>query len=125
MKLKLTLLPKTYAVTRLMPSEEMAVGSNGFFSVTRTADELSIVCEEDQVPDDAEKIESGWRCFKLEGPVPFAATGIVSALTIPLAEAKVGVFVVSTYDTDYILVKAESLDNTIKAWKIKGFEVAG
>lgn len=124
MRLKLTLLPETYAVARLMPSEAISVGTNGFFSVTRTADELSVVCEESQVPDDAEKLDAGWRCFQLAGPIPFTTTGVVAALTEPLAAKQIGVFVVSTYDTDYILIKAEQAQAAIAAWRASGCEVA-
>ena len=82
-----------------------------FWSITRTPRELSVVCAEDDLPPSVdEHVERGWRAFELVGPVPFTTTGVISGLTRPLAEAGIGVFVISTYDTDYLLVKAESLD---------------
>jgi hypothetical protein len=78
-----------------------------FFSITRTPAELSVVCAEDDLPPSAsEHVERGWRALELVGPVPFSTTGIISGLTAPLAAAGIGVFVISTYDTDYLLVKA-------------------
>ena len=77
-----------------------------FFSITRTPAEMSVVCAEDDLPPSVdEHIEHGWRAFAVEGPLPFSMTGVVSGLTSPLAAAGIPVFVVSTYDTDYLLVK--------------------
>ena len=77
-----------------------------FWSLTRTPDELSLVCAEEDLPPSVDShVERGWRAFALEGPVPFTTTGVISGLTAPLAEAGIGVFVISTYDTDYLLVK--------------------
>jgi len=81
-----------------------------FFSVTRTPDEMSVVCAEDDLPPSIEQVERGWRAFALEGPIPFATTGVIASLTVPLAQSKIPVFVVSTYDTDYLLVKQERYD---------------
>ena len=78
-----------------------------FFSITRTPAELSVVCAEDDLPPSAsEHVERGWRALELVGPIPFSTTGIISGLTAPLAAAGIGVFVISTYDADYLLVKA-------------------
>ena len=78
-----------------------------FWSITRTPAELSVVCADDDLPPAvSEHVERGWRAFELAGPIPFATTGVLSGLTAPLAAAQVPVFVVSTYDTDYLLVKA-------------------
>ena len=78
-----------------------------FWSLTRTPDELSLVCAEDDLPPSVDQhVERGWRAFALVGPVPFTTTGVISGLTVPLAEAGIGVFVLSTFDTDYLLVKA-------------------
>ena len=78
-----------------------------FYSITRTPAELSVVCAEDDLPPSVgEHAERGWRAFELVGPIPFSTTGIISGLTVPLAAAGIGVFVISTYDTDYLLVKA-------------------
>jgi uncharacterized protein len=89
----------------------------------RTPDELSVVCGEDGVPVGV-LAERGFRALKLEGPVPFTTVGVVSSMTRPLAEAGISVFVLSTYDTDYLLVKSTALDRAIKILGRAGYVVA-
>ncbi len=76
------------------------------FSVARTGDELSIVCEEERVPDGV-RSEKGWVALKLEGPFPFSLTGVLAAFLEPLAKARIPIFAISTFDTDYVLIKRE------------------
>ncbi|HEX8927087.1 MAG TPA: ACT domain-containing protein, partial [Terriglobales bacterium] len=107
------MLNGTYAVCRFGAVDvvpQWALGGVGFTSVTRTDDELSIVCEETLVPADQQRVEHGWRAFKLQGPIPFEQTGVLSSLISPLAEAGVEIFAISTFDTDYVLVKAAKLE---------------
>lgn len=104
----LSILGERYAVCRLppdaaIPAALLAPGV-GFVSITRTADELSVVCPEAVTPAGAE-VNRGWCGFKVEGPLDFALTGVLSALLEPLAAAKISVFAVATYETDYILVR--------------------
>ena len=89
------------------------------FSITRTADELSVVCESKYVPGSV-KSEKGWRCFKLEGPFPFTMTGVLASVLEPLAKARVSIFAVSTYDTDYVMVKEKQLGKAEKALRAAG-----
>jgi uncharacterized protein len=77
-----------------------------FLSVSKTKEELSIVCDQSIVPADVRKVEN-WHAFKVEGPLNFPQTGIISSLTKPLAENKIPIFVISTYDTDYLLVESK------------------
>jgi len=93
-----------------------------FSSVTRTADELSVVASEEFLPR-ADRLERGWRCFMAEGPLEFSAVGILSSLAGPLAAAKISVFAISTYDTDYILVKEYDLSSAIAALEKAGHTV--
>ena len=98
-------MPGTFAICRLdrdAPIPEWA--HNGFFSITRTPDELSIICKEEIVPEQV-LCEKGWRCLQVMGPLDFALTGILASLASPLAEAGISIFAISTYDTDYFLVK--------------------
>ena len=105
-KLHLTLLEETLAVCRM--SQDAAIPSftlnDSFFSITRTRDELSIVCQADQTPSGA-NVDSGWRCFKIEGPFEFTEIGVLASVIDPLRSALLSVFAISTYDTDYLLVK--------------------
>ena len=113
--LTLSVMPVELAVVRLDSSSEIpnwATKGTDFFSITKTIDELSIVCLEGNVPNDV-RVEKGWKCFKVEGPLDFGMTGILSSLTSPLAEANISIFAISTFDTDYIMIKKEKLQNAI------------
>ncbi len=103
--LTLAFLPDRYAVCRLGGDDPVPdwAYSRGFVSITRTQQELSIVCLQDSVPPDV-TCRRDWRCLKVDGPLGFGQTGVLASLAGPLAEAGVPVFVVSTYDTDYLLV---------------------
>lgn len=113
--LTLSILSLPLAIVRLDPSSKIPAWSlegRQFFSITKTIEELSIVCEEDHVPENV-KVEKGWRGLKVEGPLDFGLTGILSSLAQPLAEAKISIFAISTFDTDYILIKKENLQKAI------------
>jgi len=116
--LKLFVMEETLGVARLDVAEKIPEWSQkgAFFSITKTQEELSIVCEDRFIPSEM-KVERGWRCFKVEGPLDFGLTGILSSLASPLAAAKVSIFAISTYDTDYLLVKKENFE---KAKEILG-----
>ena len=106
----LSTIPMSLAIVRLnalSPIPTWAIKQKKFFSITKTQDELSVVCSEEAVPQNV-KAEKGWRCLKVEGPLDFALTGILSSLVQPLAEAKISIFSISTFDTDYILIKKEN-----------------
>ena len=91
-------------------------------SVTRTATELSLIVADDAVPDDV-AAERGWRVLEVEGPLAFSETGVLAALAAPLADAGVPIFVVSTYDTDWLLVRATTLDKALSVLGAAGHEV--
>ncbi len=112
--LTLSVMQEPLAVARLNPKDAIPSWAQEgyFFSITRTKDELSIVCEESRVRADV-KAEKGWRALKVEGPLDFALTGILVSLAAPLAEAKISIFAISTFDTDYILIKKENLKKAI------------
>lgn len=120
----LELLPGLYAVSQLASTEAIPswADGEGFVSIARTEEELSVVCLEARVPSDI-KSDGGWCCFKFRGPFAFDQTGILSSVLNPLAEAKVGIFAVSTFNTDYLLVKKENLETTIQALKAAGHTV--
>ena len=123
-KLRFFLLAGQMSICRLDATSmvpDWAV-EGGFFSVTRTDDELSMVCPEEVVPDEA-RSEGGWRMLKLEGPFEFSEVGVLASVAAPLAEAGVGIFAVSTFDTDYVLVKEEQLRPAVAALRGRGHEV--
>ncbi len=94
-----------------------------FCFVQRTDEELSVVCPTDAVPARTLAREDGWRAFRIEGVLDFSLIGILAAISAVLAEAKIGIFAISTYNTDYILVKADALDRAIDALRAAGYTV--
>jgi hypothetical protein len=123
-KLTLSLLPGVLAVCRLEKEASIPEWASGgiFSSVTRTGEELSVVCSQGQIPSGI-RGEKGWRCLRVEGPLDFSLTGILASLTMSLAQAGISVFAISTYDTDYILVKQENLERAIEALAREGHRV--
>ncbi len=109
-----SLLPAALAVCRLGGAAAVPAWAAGgpFVSVTRTADELSVICPEESVPDGI-VAAAGWRCLRLEGTFDFSVTGIVASFARLLADAGVSLMVVCTYDTDYLLVRDSDLDRAI------------
>ena len=101
---------------------EWAVNSIGFLSITRTNEELSLVCSEAVIPDGC-LVEGDWSLLKVNGPVPFDQTGVLESFAAPLANAKISIFAVSTFDTDYILVKSWSLGSACEALCSAGHEL--
>jgi hypothetical protein len=123
-QLTLRLLPQKFAVCRLAADSSIPQWAQrgAVFSLTRTTDELSIVCEGKYVPGSV-KAEKEWRCFKLQGPFPFEMTGVLASVLQPLAEAGVSIFAISTYDTDYVMVKEPSLTKAAKVLTAAGHQV--
>lgn len=111
--LRISILPERLAVCRLAPdAPEPSWAQGAFTSVTRTRDELSVICDDDAVPEDV-RAERGWRALKVEGPIPFEVTGVAAALVSPLAEARISVFLTATFDTDYLLLKEEVFERAV------------
>lgn len=122
--MRLTILPEAVAVCRLASDASVPPWARGaFLSMTRTADELSIVCDDAAVPSEVQA-ERGWRVLKLEGPIPFEMTGVASALLAPLAAARISIFLISTYDTDYLLLRAETFSRAVDVLRGAGYEIA-
>ena len=125
-QLPLALLPDTFAVCRLASDEPLPAWAltGGFVSLVRTIDEQSVVCRQDVVPAGV-RCERGWRCLRVEGTLDFALVGVLVALLMPLAAAGVSVFVVSTFDTDYLLVPEATLGRAVEALREAGHRVQG
>ena len=121
--ISLRLLEDHYAVCRLEPDAVVPTGllAAELLSVTRTPTELSIVCRQSEgLPG---QVEPGWRGLVVEGPLDFGEIGILAALATPLADAGVSIFVLSTYDTDYLLVKEKKLVLAIDSLRAAGHQV--
>jgi len=120
----LSVIRDTFAVCRIDAFKDIpdSVLGSSFFSVTRTADELSIICPEKNIPQES-MAETSWRCLKIHGPLDFTTTGIISSLTTTLAQENISVFVFSTYDTDYIMIKDHDLNRAIDTLTKGGHQV--
>jgi len=118
------LLDGTFAVCRLEPDAQVPELPRGcgLFSWTHTSDELSLVCDEADAPEGA-RSEGGWRALVVAGPLAFEEVGILAELAATLAAAEVSLFALSTFDTDYLLVKQESLDTAIGALRQRGHDI--
>ena len=120
----LTVLSDSLAICRLDPAADVPEWAmiGEFVSITHTSDELSIVCAEEHVPSDV-KADREWRVLKVEGPLDLALTGVLAALANPLAEAQINIFAVSTFDTDYLLVKGYNLARACEVLRQAGHEI--
>ena len=123
MQLRISILPERLAVSRLAADAAVPEWIRGTFtSVTRTKDELSVICDDDAVPEEVQS-ERGWRALRVEGPIPFEVTGVAAALIAPLAEARISVFLMATYDTDYLLLKEEVFARAVEILRSRGHEI--
>jgi uncharacterized protein len=121
--MRLTLLPDSYAVCRLDPDASLPEWAKGqFVSITRTLQELSVVCPEQHVPENS-RHEGSWKIFEVEGPMDLSLVGVLASLTHPLAKANINLFAMSTFDTDYLLVKEERLEDAKDALLLAGHSV--
>ena len=122
MSYSFSVLLQNFVIARLEPNADLpsaVLASPGFLSITRTADELSIVCAEDVAVGFA-RVDRAWRAIKVQGPFAFDQTGVLASFLDPLAVAAIGIFAVSTFDTDYILVKSANLEAAVAALKGAG-----
>ena len=123
--MKLSLMTGSFAICRLDPDAPVPrwASRGAFTSITRTPQELSIVCDEGAVPARVQA-ERGWRALVVEGPLDFSLTGVIAGLAGILAKAAVSVFVVSTYDTDYVLVRDHAVARAVAALRAAGHWVS-
>ena len=123
MQLTFTLLPEIYAIARLGAAAPIPSWPTGeFVSITRTRDELSIVCRDDAVPRTV-RADRGWRCLALHGPFALDVTGVAAEFTRVLAAAGVSVFVIATFDTDAVLVPDRAVARAVAALRAAGHAV--
>ncbi len=119
--MQLRTLPDSYAVVRLHPGAELPewVDKGPFRSVTRTEHEVSVVCRDHDVPD-GESVDRGWTVLEVAGPLDFSLSGVVASLVVPLAEENVPIFVISTFESDYVLVRSTDLGRVADALESAG-----
>ena len=122
-QLKFRQLPGPYAVLRLGSDAASPAWAKGeFVSITRSSEELSIVCPEGAVPPDIDAVPA-WICLKLEGPFPFSQTGVLLSFIEPLSKNRIPIFAISTYDTDYVLVQEQFAEAAMNLLREAGHEL--
>lgn len=125
--LPLTKLAAQYSILRLSPTAAVPTWAlnASFFSITKTAEELSIVVSVQDVPEDAgvELIQTPFVCYKIEGPLDFSLVGIMNALTQPLSKAGISIFAVSTYDTDYLFIRVDKEEAAERVLTTEGHKI--
>lgn len=122
--LRLALLSDSFAVCRLPLDSELQMWFLGdpFFALMRTDNQLTIVCDEKKVPNEVQH-EAGWRALKIDAIFQFSEVGVLESMLKPLADAEVGIFALSTFETDYVLVKTGKLDGAIQALRQAGHQI--
>jgi len=125
----LALLPGRFAICRFPPDAPPPAWlfheGAAAWSITRTPDELSVVCDDDDLPPSVTPAPGRWRAFRVDGPIPFDEVGVIAGITAALAAAAVPVFVISTHDTDLVLVPETRVDEARRAWASAGTAVRG
>ena len=111
-------------VCRLADIKEIDL-SREYFFIGRTDEEISLVCKTEDTPENTVEKDDGWRGFRIQGVLDFSMIGILSKLSGILAENQIGIFAVSTYNTDYILVKKENFDRAMRVLADAGYVIQG
>ena len=122
MELEIKQLPYDLTVCKVESLSDVNLDGNLFF-IGKTDEELSLVCEAQDAPERTVAREDGWRAFRIEGVLDFSLIGILSKVSSALADAGIGIFAVSTYNTDYVLVKADDFDRAADALALAGYRV--
>ena len=120
--LELKKLPYDLTVCKLSETADIDLDAE-FYFIGRTDEELSLVCRTEDTPVGTVERDDGWRGFRIQGVLDFSLIGILSKLSGILAENKIGIFAVSTYNTDYILVKAENFDRAMSVLADAGYSI--
>mgnify|MGYP000892169953 CR=1 FL=1 len=120
--MKLKIINQNFSICKVKDLSQIDY-SDKFCFVGKTDEELSLVCSTDLVPENAIECDNGWRAFRIQGVLDFSLIGILSKLSTLLAENKVGIFVVSTYNTDYVLIKEENFEKAINVLECNGYVI--
>ena len=123
-KLNLAVLPDQLAICKLSPDSPIPdwASRGDFYSITKTADELSLITIDHNIPPDV-TCDHDWRTFKVNGPLDFSLTGVLESVARPLADAAISIFAIATYNTDYVLVKSANLGRAIDALRAAGHTI--
>ena len=120
--MKLKVINEAFSVCKIENINKVNF-EDSFCFVGKTDEELSLVCATKFVPSETIEREDGWRGFRIEGVLDFSLIGILSKLSTILAEEQIGIFAISTFNTDYLLTKEENFEKALKALEARGYEV--
>lgn len=118
--MKLKIISQEFSICKVKDLSQVDY-SDKFCFIGKTDEEVSLVCSADLVPENAIEYDNGWRAFRIQGVLDFSLIGILSRLSTLLAENKVGIFAVSTYNTDYVLIKKENFEKAINILECNGY----
>lgn len=121
--MKLKMLPHNLTVCKVKDVQDIRI-ENDFYFVGKTDEEISLVCKTEDTPVNTTDRDDGWRGFRIEGTLDFSLIGILSKLSSILAENEIGIFAVSTYNTDYILVKDVNYDHAMRVLAEAGYLIS-
>ncbi len=122
MNLTLKTIPQKFSVCKIADISQIDFSDN-FCFLSKTDEELSLVCTTDNVPENTTEREDGWRAFRIEGTLDFSLVGILSRISAILAENNIGIFAISTYNTDYILTKEENFNHALEVLQQKNYKI--
>ena len=118
----LQMLPQNLTVCKVSKMSDIDLTQELFF-IAKTDEEISLVCETRYAPSNATHREDGWKAFRIQGELDFSLIGILSKISTILAENQIGIFAVSTYNTDYILVKEENFEKAMRVLGEAGYQI--
>lgn len=121
--MKIKVIGGDFSVCKVKDYSETDIDSE-FCFIGRTDEEKSLVCRTENVPKNTEECDSGWKMFRIEGVLEFSLIGILSKISSLLAEKRIGIFAVSTFNTDYVLTKKENFDAALDALSQAGYDIA-
>lgn len=120
--MKLKKLSYNLSVCKMKNTDTLDLGRE-FYFIGKTDEEISLVCKTEDVPEGTVEYDDGWKGFYIQGVLDFSLIGILSKISDILAKNKIGIFAISTYNTDYILVKSENFERTIKVLEYEGYDI--
>lgn len=120
MQLHIKMVKSDLSIVKLKPGTTIGLPAKGFYCFLQTLDETTVVCDNKDVPSDALEVNSGWSGFKVQGPLDFSLTGIMAELAAILARDRISLYAISTYATDWILVKSDKTNDAAEAWRRAG-----
>lgn len=120
--MELEVINKRFAVCKIKSIESINLNADYLF-IAKTSEEVSLVCDEASIPNDCIERDKGWQAFRIKGVLDFSLVGILAKISTVLADNDISIFAISTYNTDYILIKEESFEKAIDILKMKNYKI--